>query len=83
MKVKIICNDEYWCYTLSSWVYEVKDLIESEFDEDVEVIKELCSDCVDTQLYINEDLVLVGIPGEEGYLLEIIKKYLRSRKTSN
>jgi len=82
MKIKILCSDKYWCYTLSSWVYEVKDLIESEFSDDVEVFEETCSDCEDTQLYINGELVLIGIPSEEGYLLEIIRKYLRGRGTT-
>jgi len=79
MEIKVVCNDRYWCYTLSSWVYEVKDIIESEFNEEVKVLEELCSECEDNQLYVNGDLILIGTPSEEGYLLEIIKKYLRSR----
>ena len=73
LRVVVKGRDNYWRFTLYSWVLEVKDLLEKELGENLEVSIE-DSDSEDPELYINGYFVGKGIPGEEGYLIEIVKK---------
>ncbi len=64
---------DYWRYTVSSWLREVKDILEQEYHVLLEVIEE----DVDLELprvLVEDELVLEGVPGEEGYLIEVLKK---------
>ena len=70
--------DDYLGYTLCSWIEEVKDVIESEHC--VEIVyrcrrTDRCGE-YDPKLLVNDVPVLEGIPGEEGYLIEVLKKVL-------
>ena len=66
---------DYWRYTVSSWLREVKDILEQEYHVLLEIIEE----DVDLELpriLVEDELVLEGVPGEEGYLIEALKKAL-------
>lgn len=66
---------DYWVYTLSMWLGELKWLIKEEYGVEAEIVQEHC-DCELPQVYVNDLLVVVGVPGEEGYLYESLKKAL-------
>ena len=68
---------DYWVYTLSMWLRELKWLIEEEYGLDVKIVEEDC-ELEAPQVYVNDLLAVVGVPGEEGYLYEAIKKVLDS-----
>jgi hypothetical protein len=71
-------RDNYWRYTLYSWLLEVKDILEYELDEHFEITV-LDGESEDPELLVDGELVGRGIPGEEGYLIEILKKALAAR----
>jgi len=74
--LRIIGNkDDYWFYTVKSWLYEIKDILEDEYNITIQ-IKEECKDLELPVVYVNEELAFIGVPGEEGYLIEILKKVL-------
>ena len=66
---------DYWVYTLESWLRELRWLIESEYNVVAEIKVEE-SNTELPQVYVNDILVLEGVPGEEGYLYEALKKAL-------
>jgi hypothetical protein len=68
-------RNTYEKWTLKQWVYEIKDLVEREYGVNIVVCDEE-SDSDLPILEINDKEVLIGLPGEEGYLIEIIKKVL-------
>lgn len=72
-EIRVLCRSDYACYTLVSWLREVSGTISSELGESVEVVEEH-SDSVDLpEVYVDGELALVGLPGEEGYLIESLK----------
>ncbi|MCC6011237.1 MAG: hypothetical protein LM556_02415 [Desulfurococcaceae archaeon] len=71
-------RDNYWRYTLYSWLLEVKDILEYELGEHFEITV-LDGESEDPELLVDGELVGRGIPGEEGYLIEILKKALAAR----
>ena len=73
MKITIRGKPNYWRFTVYSWLLEVKDILSQEIGEDVE-IEVLDGESDLPELYINEHLIGSGVPGEEGYLIEVIKK---------
>lgn len=73
MKITIRGKPNYWRFTVYSWLLEVKDILSQEIGEDVEV-EVLDGESDLPELYINEHLIGSGVPGEEGYLIEVIKK---------
>jgi len=74
-------KDNYWRHTIYLWLLEVKNILEYELHEPVEIIV-LEGDSEDPELIVNNVLVGKGVPGEEGYLIEILKKaILRLRNT--
>lgn len=82
MKRKIVITiggyeGDYWKYTLIQWINEIKDIIEKEYEVSVEV-KSANEDVEMPILYIDGIPVMIGVPGEEGYLIEIIKKFLNN-----
>jgi hypothetical protein len=84
VKITIRGRPNYWRFTVYSWLLEVKDILSQEIGEDVEV-EVLDGESELPELYINEHLIGSGVPGEEGYLIEVIKKAveilgLRSRQ---
>jgi hypothetical protein len=73
MKVTVKGRNNYWRFTVYSWLLEVKDILEREVGELVE-IEVIDGSSEDPELYVNGFLVGTGVPGEEGYLIEIVKK---------
>lgn len=73
MKITIRGKPNYWRYTVYSWLLEIKDILSQEVGEDVEV-EVLDGESELPEFYINEHLIGSGVPGEEGYLIEVIKK---------
>ena len=75
IKLKILGRPSYNKWTLHQWVLEIKDILENEYGVhlEIEVV-----DTIDEEpiLMIEDDIVLEGLPGEEGYLIEIIKHNL-------
>ncbi len=66
---------DYWRYTVSSWLKEVKDILEQEYS----ILLEIVEEDVDLELpriLVEDKLILEGVPGEEGYLIEVLKKAL-------
>ncbi len=64
---------DYWRYTVVSWVKEVKDILEQEYNVRIKVVEE-DGDVELPLIYVGDQLVLEGVPGEEGYLIEVLKK---------
>ncbi|MCX8185221.1 MAG: hypothetical protein RMI56_04085 [Sulfolobales archaeon] len=82
MEIRIVCRGDYKCRTLASWIREVLDILSSEFSEDVEIREEHSDELIEPEVYVESELVLVGLPGEEGYLIEVLKHAVESlRKT--
>ncbi|MEM4534538.1 MAG: hypothetical protein QW764_00670 [Desulfurococcaceae archaeon] len=77
MVVKIVVRgrNNYERFTLFSWVLEIKGIIEQETGEPVEVAV-VDAECEEPELYVEGYYVGSGLPGEEGYLIEIIKSAL-------
>ena len=70
-------HDNYWRFTLASWLREIKWLIEEEYCVRVSIVVEDSSN-QDPILLLGDEVILKGIPGEEGYLHEVIKSALES-----
>ncbi len=71
-----VCGQpSYQRYTLHEWLREIKDLLEEEYGVEL-VIKTRDTPSEEPQLCIGNEPFLEGIPGEEGYLIEIMKKLL-------
>ena len=66
----------YLKYTLIMWLHEVKELIEDDLGVELEVVDEE-GDFDAPILCVDEEVALVGLPGEEGYLIEALKRALR------
>ena len=73
MKITLRGKPNYWRFTVYSWLLEIKDILSQEVGEDIEV-EVLDGESELPELYINEHLIGSGVPGEEGYLIEVIKK---------
>ena len=71
-------GDDYRVKTLLS---ELKEFLEGELRERVEVgFVEVDSKC--PLLYVDGELVFEGLPGEEGYLFEIIRSARDARRAT-
>ncbi|WFO75048.1 hypothetical protein J4526_08230 [Desulfurococcaceae archaeon MEX13E-LK6-19] len=73
--IEIVGKPSYLRWTLEQWVLEVKDIIELEYDVEL-VVKTVDSDNDLPVLRIAGSDVFIGLPGEEGYLIEVLKKKL-------
>ncbi len=78
IKITVEYCNEYLGYTLYSWLQEVIDIVEIEHCVEIELGKrKACREGVlDPVLYIDNIPILEGIPGEPGYLIEVLKKAL-------
>jgi len=65
-------GEDYWKYTLTLWCYEVKELIEQEYNVKVCILTRE-EDSTLPRVYVNNVFVFEGVPGEEGYLIELLK----------
>ena len=60
-------------WTLASWLRELRDFLRDELGVEVEEDVD-----VDTPvLCVDDEVLLVGVPGEEGYLIEALRRALR------
>ncbi len=77
-KVKVTVKGrpgDYWRYTLSQWLLEIRDILESEYSVEV-VVDEEDADVDEPVILVDGEVALVGVPGEEGYLIEVLKRVL-------
>ncbi|MCE4612211.1 MAG: hypothetical protein F7C07_00035 [Desulfurococcales archaeon] len=80
VKLVVTGCEEYLVNTLYWWLLEIEDLIEEECGIDIVPEKAMESECTrpyPVRLYANEELVMEGLPGEEGYLIEALKKLIK------
>ncbi len=75
--VKIIGRNNYIKWTLKQWVLEVKDIVENEYGVEIDVV-DVDSESSEPILAVNDIVFLEGLPGEEGYLIEVLKKAIES-----
>ena len=68
-------NEDYYAYTIFQWLLEVKELLENEYGISIEAIRENVDFDVPI-LEVEGKLAFAGFPGEEGYLIEHVKKVL-------
>ncbi len=87
MTEKTLVFEVAWCdpylgYTLYEWLMEVRDIVEQEYGVKIVVAKNpTCTGGLDPALLLNGEIVLQGLPGEEGYLIEALKKIIEERGT--
>jgi len=74
-------RDDYHVRTLLAWLGELKGFLEDELSERVEV-EFVEEDSRYPLLYVDGELVFEGLPGEEGYLIEIIRSARGLRATA-
>lgn len=67
--------DSYLKLTLVSWLNEVADFLRGELGLEIEVVEEEFNSDVPV-VCLGDQVVLVGLPSEEGYLIEALKKAL-------
>jgi len=73
VRILVRGRPNYWRFTVYSWLLEVRGILEQELGEPVEVVSE-DGDSEDPEVYLDGYLVGVGVPGEEGYLIELVKR---------
>lgn len=64
-------SNDYHVRTLLTWLEELKGFLEGELGEEVEILFRE-EDSEHPLLYVNGRLAFEGLPGEEGYLVEVI-----------
>lgn len=64
-------RSDYHVLTLLTWLKELRDFLESELNAKLE-ISHREEEVEHPLLYVNGRLVFEGLPGEEGYLIEIV-----------
>ena len=70
LKVRGIAN--HWRYTVVQWMHEIKDILEREYGIELRMEEEDGTSKL-PEVYLENKLILIGVPGEEGYLIELIK----------
>ncbi|MEM4700404.1 MAG: hypothetical protein QXT74_05610 [Candidatus Nezhaarchaeales archaeon] len=70
-------RDSYLKLTLVSWLNEMMDFLREELGLEIEVVEEE-SDFDVPVVCLGDQVVLVGLPSEEGYLIEALKKALKA-----
>ena len=79
VRLRVLYCDDYYGYTLHSWIIEVRDILERELCDEVVVLDPVkkSGECREP-VYLEADgeIVVEGLPGEEGYLLETLKSLL-------
>lgn len=71
--ISIRGKDNYLRWTLIQWFYEVKDIIENEYGLKLELKVVDSMDEYPVIMY-GDKIVFEGLPGEEGYFIEILKR---------
>lgn len=71
--ISIRGKDNYLRWTLIQWFYEVKDVIENEYGLKLEL--KVVDSIEEYPVIMHGDkIVFEGLPGEEGYFIEILKR---------
>ena len=68
-------KDNYWRFTISWWLREIKEIIEREYGIEL-IIEEVDGEGEFPTIYVDGEPVMTGMPGEEGYLIEVLKVFL-------
>ncbi len=82
IEIKLLGKNNYLRWTLEQWFYEIKDIVEKEYNILLE-LKVIDTEDAEPMLAIDDAVFLEGLPGEEGYLIEVLKKVLDSVLVSN
>ena len=86
LRLKVLYCDEYYGLTMKWWIEEYRWLIEKEVCEPVELSferlpREACRTSPHpVYLEVDGEVALEGLPGEEGYLVEILKSLAACRE---
>lgn len=72
IKVTVVGRPNYYARTLYSWCLELRDFLREDLGREIEV-RLVEGDSPLPQLYVCGKLAFEGLPGEEGYLIELIK----------
>ena len=75
--VTIRGKDNYLRWTLVQWFMEIKDIVENEYGIRLK-LKVLDSDEDYPVIMHGDRVVFEGLPGEEGYFIEILKKIIEN-----
>ncbi len=70
-------KNNYLRWTLVQWFMEIKDIVENEYGIRLE-LKILDSDEDYPVIMYGNRIVFEGLPGEEGYFIEILKKIVEN-----
>ncbi len=62
---------DYWRCTIRQWCLEVKDLLEQEYGIELVVVER--DEDGEISVFVEGEEAFSGVPGEEGYLLELLK----------
>lgn len=76
-RVKVVVEGKptYERWTLHQWLIEIKEIVEGEYDVEID-IEVRDNENILPKLVVNEREVFHGLPGEEGYLIEVLKHAL-------
>ncbi|MEM1619388.1 MAG: hypothetical protein QXU97_04550 [Fervidicoccaceae archaeon] len=81
IRVSVRGRPSYWRLTVYSWLLEIREILEGELGEEVSIeIEEGESEL--PELLVDGVPIGEGVPGEEGYLIEIVKKAVESLRVS-
>lgn len=81
MEIKVVCRMDYECRTLISWLVEISDVLSGDVGEEVLVYEVFSEELEEPAVYVDSELALVGVPGEEGYLIEVLKHAIEDVKS--
>ncbi len=78
LKLRVLYCDDYYGYTLESWLREVKWLLDEACGGvEISSAKLPENECraLGHPVYLEADgqIIIEGLPGEEGYLIEVLK----------
>ena len=83
MRIRVIAKQgSYWKYTIVEWIKEVKEILEQEYGITLEVVEEDCKDEL-PEVWVDDVFSFKGVPGEEGYLIELLKISIEERLRKN
>jgi len=71
-------GDDHYFRTLLGWCRELKDFFRDNYGVEL-VVEGTERDLEVPRLYVEDELAAEGVPGEEGFLIEIILSRLRRR----
>ncbi len=81
IRILVAYCDDYAGYTLRAWLSEALETLLQEYC--VEPVVDSAKQCIDdyeASLIIDGEPVLLGLPGEEGYLIEVLKTVLEAKE---